>query len=90
MKASAYVKIDGGIDLDYSEVAASKDYLITTEHGASSYGQPVVVDRKTGEAFGPAEFRDEIVVVGSELQDGLTRWEIADALMKAGYNARGM
>lgn len=90
MKASAYVKIDGGIDLDYSEVSASRDYLITTEHAASSYGQPVVVDRRTGEAFGPAEFKEEIVVVGSELEDGLSRQEIADALVEAGYIARAM
>jgi hypothetical protein len=28
---------------------------LTTEHAASSYGQPVLVNRGTGEAFGPGD-----------------------------------
>ncbi len=30
-------------------------YLLTTEHAASSYGQPVLVERDTGHAYGVAE-----------------------------------
>ena len=30
-------------------------YILTTEHAASSYGQPVVVDTKTGTAYGIAD-----------------------------------
>lgn len=28
---------------------------LTTEHAASSYGQPVLVNRGTGEAYGPGD-----------------------------------
>lgn len=28
---------------------------LTTEHSASSYGQPVLVNRSTGDAFGPGD-----------------------------------
>lgn len=28
---------------------------LTTEHSASSYGQPVLVNRTTGDAYGPAD-----------------------------------
>jgi hypothetical protein len=90
MKASAYVEIDGGTDLDFGGVAACKNYLITTEHSASSYGLPVAVDRHTGEVVGPSEIEGMLDVVGSDDLDGITRQEIVDALIKAGYSARPM
>jgi len=33
----------------------SPSWQLTTEHAASSYGQPVLVHRGTGEAYGPAD-----------------------------------
>lgn len=30
-------------------------YILTTEHAASSYGQPVLVDTKTNIAYGTAD-----------------------------------
>jgi len=30
-------------------------FELSTEHAASSYGQPVLVNRDTGEAFGPGD-----------------------------------
>jgi hypothetical protein len=30
-------------------------FKLTTEHAASSYGQAVLVDLETGEAYGPAD-----------------------------------
>ena len=30
-------------------------YILTTEHPASSYGQPVLVDTDTGQAYGKAD-----------------------------------
>lgn len=32
-----------------------KSWKLTTDHAASSYGQPVLVNRATGEAFGPGD-----------------------------------
>ena len=32
-----------------------KTWELTTEHAASSYGQPVLVNRATGEAYGPGD-----------------------------------
>jgi hypothetical protein len=31
------------------------DYYLTTDHSASSYGMPVLVDPSTGTAYGPAD-----------------------------------
>ena len=33
----------------------SEKYILTTEHAASSYGQPVLVDTETGQAYGVAD-----------------------------------
>jgi hypothetical protein len=30
-------------------------YILTTEHSASSYGQPVLVDTETGQAYGTGD-----------------------------------
>lgn len=37
------------------KVTLSPSYELTTEHPSSSYGQPVLVKRGTGEAFGPGD-----------------------------------
>ena len=34
---------------------AMERFELTTEHSASSYGKAVLVDRETGEAYGPAD-----------------------------------
>ena len=36
--------------MDYAE-----RFKLTMDHAASSYGQPVLVDRETSEAYGPAD-----------------------------------
>jgi hypothetical protein len=36
------------------KVTLTPSFELTTEHAASSYGQPVLVDRGTGLAYGPA------------------------------------
>jgi len=36
-------------------MSKSKKYILTTEHAASSYGQPVLVDTETGQAYGRAD-----------------------------------
>lgn len=38
-----------------SKVTLTPSFELTTEHSASSYGQPVLVNRQSGEAFGPAD-----------------------------------
>jgi hypothetical protein len=35
-------------------------WMLTTEHAASSYGQPVLVDKGTGRSYGP----EDIILVG--------------------------
>ena len=37
------------------KVELKKGYILTTDHSASSYGQPVLVNLKTGEAYGPMD-----------------------------------
>ena len=37
------------------KVTLSPSYELTNEHAASSYGQPVLVNRDTGEAYGPGD-----------------------------------
>ncbi len=37
------------------KVTLTPSWELSTEHAASSYGQPVLVNRETGEAFGPAD-----------------------------------
>jgi hypothetical protein len=37
------------------KVTLSPSFELTNEHAASSYGQPVLVRRATGEAFGPTD-----------------------------------
>jgi hypothetical protein len=37
------------------KVTLKPSWELTTEHAASSYGQPVLVNRTTGEAFGPGD-----------------------------------
>jgi len=36
-------------------MSKSKKYILTAEHAASSYGQPVLVDTETGQAYGVAD-----------------------------------
>ncbi len=36
-------------------VILSPSYELSTEHAASRYGQPVLVHRSTGEAYGPGD-----------------------------------
>jgi hypothetical protein len=38
-----------------SKVTLTPSFELSTEHAASSYGQPVLVNRASGEAFGPAD-----------------------------------
>jgi hypothetical protein len=35
------------------EITLAPSWVLTTEHAASSYGQPVLVHRGTGEAYAP-------------------------------------
>jgi len=37
------------------EITLAPSWILSTEHSASSYGQPVLVKRATGEAFGPRD-----------------------------------
>jgi len=37
------------------KVALTPSFELTTRHPASSYGQPVLVNRGSGEAFGPGD-----------------------------------
>lgn len=37
------------------KVTLSPSWELTTEHASSSYGQPVLVNRASGKAFGPAD-----------------------------------
>jgi len=37
------------------QVNLSGSWELSTDHAASSYGQPVLVNRATGEAFGPGD-----------------------------------
>jgi hypothetical protein len=37
------------------KVALTPSFELTTKHPASSYGQPVLVNRGSGEAFGPGD-----------------------------------
>lgn len=37
------------------QVNLSGSWELSTDHAASSYGQPVLVNRTTGEAFGPGD-----------------------------------
>ena len=37
------------------KVTLSPSWELTTEHAASSYGQPVLVDHATGDAYGPGD-----------------------------------
>ena len=41
--------------------ANARRYRLTTEHSASSYGLPVLVDSLTGEAYGVADINQFIV-----------------------------
>jgi hypothetical protein len=38
-------------------VRLSGTWELSTDHASSSYGQPVLVNRSTGEAFGPGDIR---------------------------------
>lgn len=38
-----------------TKVALTPSFELSTEHAASSYGQPVLVDRGSGEAYGPGD-----------------------------------
>ena len=53
-------------------------YTLTTDHSASSYGQPVLVD-ETGRAFGPAD----IVVPGTK--DGFFQSTTAADAVRSAY-----
>lgn len=37
------------------ECILSPSWILTTEHSASNYGMPVLVNRGTGEGFGPGD-----------------------------------
>lgn len=37
------------------QIALSKNWIITDEHSASNEGVPVLENRETGEAYGPAD-----------------------------------
>jgi len=37
------------------KIILSPSWELSTDHSASSYGQPVLVKRSTGEAFGPGD-----------------------------------
>lgn len=37
------------------KVTLSPSWELSTDHAASSYGQPVLVNRATGEAYGPGD-----------------------------------
>jgi hypothetical protein len=37
------------------EITLAPSWILTTDHAASSYGQPVLVKRSTKEAFGPGD-----------------------------------
>ena len=45
------------------------DYRITTDHAASSYGQPVVEYIPTGTAYGRADYIPELRCTGAEYMD---------------------
>jgi hypothetical protein len=38
-----------------SKLTLKPSWELTTEHAASSYGQPVLVNRGSGEAYGPGD-----------------------------------
>ena len=46
------------------QVELTPSYILTTNHAASSYNQPVLVDRGTDEAYGPADFFEPYVSWG--------------------------
>ena len=37
------------------QITLAPSWILTTDHAASSYGQPVLVHRSTGEAYGPGD-----------------------------------
>lgn len=37
------------------EIQLTPSYILTNEHSASSYGQPVLVNRGSGAAYGPGD-----------------------------------
>jgi hypothetical protein len=43
-------------DAIVSKVQLTPSFELTTEHSASSYGQPVLVHLATGYVFGPSDF----------------------------------
>lgn len=66
------------------------EYLLTTEHAASSYGIPVAVDAH-GNAFGPGELGD-LNFVAATGRDHQGSMEIGRAALAAGFKitqARG-
>jgi hypothetical protein len=42
------------------EIKFDRRWVLTTEHPASSHGQPVLVDKRTGRLYGP----EDIILVG--------------------------
>ncbi len=48
-------------------------FKLTTENAASSYGQAVLVDLETGEAYGPADLLEVEgeIIAASEVMDNL-------------------
>ena len=42
------------------EVVLTPSYVLTTEHATSKSGQPVLVHRVTGEAFGPGDILEAL------------------------------
>jgi hypothetical protein len=67
------------------KASLSPSWALTTEHAASSYGQPVLVNRGTGEAYGPG---DVVMLYPShgytKAADGVRRLAKTAHLTKAG------
>lgn len=56
-------------------------WRITTDHPASSYGQPVLVD-PDGNAYGPGDIRKRIYQADLARQLGITRGAIQDRVKR--------
>lgn len=56
-------------------------WRITTDHAASSYGQPVLVD-PDGNAYGPADIRKRVYQADLADKIGVTRGAIQDRIRR--------
>ena len=55
-------------------------WILTTDHSASSYGQPVLVYRATGEAYGPSD----IIILNGQVKGTAAMWATRLAAVKGG------